>query len=291
MGSIFQTGISSGSSITGMYGWSRFDTNPMKDEFNKLINGGSSYTEIPDDLIIATPDPAQRKLDVQDVKNLATKATGIINGINGSLGKFNAKKEELWNEFQENRQQEVEDARERGLQGEKPDGKLLYTNYKAYMEQKEAWKSTLSEEELAAYEAYLESLEEEEEEEKSFFGKIKDALCEGIESEKENWNGFTEEVGGIIDNQVEDFKTNLDGLTEEVGGWVDDRVEDYQEFVSDVNDFIDEHPSAKYAFNAVTGIGGFFGNMVSGATALATNRPVECLSKSYSALNDFYQGA
>lgn len=291
VGSIFQTGGYGGNSIPEIRVWYKMDTNPMKDKFKELINGGSSYTEIPSNLIVSTPDPVQRKLDVQDVKNLATKATGIINGINGSIGKFNAKKEELWNEFQENRQQEIADARERGLQGEKPDGMLLYTNYKAYSEQLEAWKSTLSEEELAAYEAYLESLDEEEEEEKTFFGKIKDVLCESIESEKDNWKGFTEEVGDIIDNQVEECQTKWDGFTEEVGGFVNDRVEDYQEFVSNVSDFVDEHPTVEYAFNAVTSAGSFFGNMVSGATAFANGDPIKGLSKTYGAINSFYKGS
>lgn len=294
VGSIFQTGGYGGNSIPEMRVWYKMDTNPMKDKFKELINGGSSYTEIPSNLIVSTPDPVQRKLDVQDVKNLATKATGIINGINGSIGKFSAKKEELWNEFQENRQQEVADARERGLQGEKPDGMLLYTNYKAYSEQLEAWKSTLSEEELAAYEAYLESLEEEEEEEKNLWDTIGDKLGEAKEAMA---GGFTaagefvgdrvddakDAVGGWVDNQVEDFKTNWEGL-----------IEDGKEVISNVNDFVDEHPEIKYAAGTIGNYALSMADVVAGTTAFSSGNIVLGVAKLYTASNsllDSYQDA
>ena len=251
--------------------------NKVGDVFGTGKGVGSTGTDVlvlmPESSYHGTPDPMQRKLNVKDLKKLAANAMGVINSTSGKLSEtmdsIPARSKELWNEFQDTKAKEIENAREQGLEGQKPFPGLQMWNYKAYQEQKKAYMSTLSEEEKAAY---LASLMDEEEKEKSTFDKIKDGLCKGIndfiEGEKENWSGFMEETGDWVENQVEDFQTNWDGV------------------VSDVNDFVDEHPSVQYTLDTAESFGKTMGDAISGSMALAKGDYIKFASKTYSAWNN-----
>lgn len=262
-----------------------------------------STSPLPEEGILGTPAPAEEKSFFESVTSVTKNVSSKLDNSIGWIGN--------------NVQLSEEEAHQRGLNGEKPDGKLLITNPKAYSEQLKAWKSTLSEEELAAYEAELEARERERETEreankplyKKIYNKLGDA-SEGVAKaaknvakkaekkidaagewieDKAEWAGDkikdgVEWTGEKIAEGVEDFKVNWNGMIDEGKQIIDNAT-------GEVNDFLEEHPGVGYTVEAVGSTVEFVGSVASFCGKVATN-PVGAFVGGYdTTVNKFFNMA
>lgn len=268
VGSIFQTGVNGGNFIRGISGDVRPLLGPKTDpnEFAGHLTF-SSYTEIPDDLILATPDPEITGKAEQYMAMIEKSGSRSLSGYYQYMeyGYKSKTAEDLYRE-----------AISKGSAGEEPDPRLFLANRALYNVQYDAFKSTFTEEEWEAYQeaksARAAAKRAEREAAKPLYEKIGDKIGETVDNAVETACGWVDDrvvdVENFVDNQVEDFKTNWDGI------------------VTDVNDFVDEHPEIVYATETVGSFVKIMGDAVSGGMALGQGNIPKFVSKAYSACNN-----
>lgn len=296
-GSVFGTG-NAGSFVSNIF--SNIGTGHTGNMYQN-----QSVTPIVDSMVLGTPDPTEFEENHEYEKLLRGEGTVFIDKITPE------KQKEL-----------VEYARKKGLNGEKPNSQLFFTNREAYDAQYEAWRSTFTEEEWAEYKAEKAAKKAEREAEKEankpFYQKIGDRLGdagggvvkaaksaakkaekkidaagEWIE-DKAEWVGekageAVEWAGEKIEEGIEDFKVNWNGLSEEISEVAQSQVDEFDElwegFNEKLDNYAEEHPMAMYVLETAESGVGFLGTMVSGAQAFATGNPIKGISAGYAAWN------
>ena len=265
VGSIFQTGGYGGNLIPKIPGH-------LESRHDLLVASGhapsfSSLTEIPDNLILATPDPKITGKAEQYIAMIEKSNSGSLPG-HYQYTKYGYKSKTAEDLYRE--------AISKGSAGEEPDPRLFLANRALYDVQYDAFKSTFTEEEWEAYQeaksARAEAKRAEREAAKPLYEKIGDKIGETVDNAVETACGWVDDrvvdVENFVDNQVEDFKTNWDGI------------------VTDVIDFVDEHPEIVYATETVGSFVNIMGDAISGGVALGQGNIPKFVSKTYSACNN-----